>query len=259
MAGTRRRTDFPPTHASRRSARNRDLSVSQEAFQQLAACNSIDDIKSIREKGEAVRHYAKTAKAGLELQNRAAELKLRAERRAGELLRALELRGGDRVSERAGSRPTLAQLDLTKSQSARWQKLAAIPEEVFTKAIAFARAEGVELTTAGLWRMATARTRRSGPPGTPPPHADSSHTPQAGLNNDPPDKASGEEIIAELLNHWQLLNNMLGPLRDDGTEEQLHLSQSRHLRHVVHRSIRLLETLRELAAQPPAGEAGSTR
>ncbi len=43
--------------------------------------------------------YAKASKLGLELQNRAAELELCAERKAGSFLYELRLRGGDRRSE----------------------------------------------------------------------------------------------------------------------------------------------------------------
>ena len=77
-----------------------DLSVLDHASRILADAKSLDDIKAVRDKAEAARAYVKAAKLGLELQNRAAEVKLRAERKAGRLLRSLKLRGGDRKSKR---------------------------------------------------------------------------------------------------------------------------------------------------------------
>ncbi len=51
----------------------------------IAAAHRIDEVKQIRNKAEAVRVYAKQA-GDFELQNQAAEIRLFAERRAGQLL-----------------------------------------------------------------------------------------------------------------------------------------------------------------------------
>lgn len=79
----------------------------------------------------------------LEMQNMAAEIKLRAERRAGELLGAMELnRGaeglgvnqysGEKVrSHDATTGPRLTDLGITKLQSSRWQQISRIPEPIF--------------------------------------------------------------------------------------------------------------------------------
>ena len=52
----------------------------------LADAKSLDDILHIRDIAEAARVYAQAAKLGLENQNEAAEVKIRAERKAGEML-----------------------------------------------------------------------------------------------------------------------------------------------------------------------------
>ncbi len=48
---------------------------------------SLEDIKGIRDKAEVLRQYAAQAGAGLEAQNKCAEIKLRTERKAGEVLK----------------------------------------------------------------------------------------------------------------------------------------------------------------------------
>ena len=62
----------------------------------LAETRSVDEVKMIRNLGEAARVYARQARLGLEAQNDAAEIKLRAERRLGELIATLPKQdGGD--------------------------------------------------------------------------------------------------------------------------------------------------------------------
>jgi len=60
------------------------------AIQALADAKTLDQVKHIMDVAEAARTYARAAKLGLEAANHAAEVKLRAERKAGELLRQLE-------------------------------------------------------------------------------------------------------------------------------------------------------------------------
>ena len=61
-----------------------------------------------------------------------AEVKLRAERRGGELLcEDGPGHGGDRKSESRSRDVTLTDLGVSRMQSSRWQRLAGIPEAVF--------------------------------------------------------------------------------------------------------------------------------
>jgi hypothetical protein len=82
---------------------SRELSLLNHAHQAIAQVQGLDEIKNIRDKAEAVRKYAQSVGMGLELQNYAAEVKLRAERKAGELLAQMQLHGGDRKSAESGS------------------------------------------------------------------------------------------------------------------------------------------------------------
>ena len=56
----------------------------------LAEVRSVDDAKAIHDVAEAARVYARQARLGLEAQNDAAEIRLRAERKLGELLASMD-------------------------------------------------------------------------------------------------------------------------------------------------------------------------
>ena len=69
-----------------------------ELLRALPETADIAQIKELREQAEAIRQYVKSAALGLEIQNQAVKVKLAVERRAGEVLRAMQLHGGDRKS-----------------------------------------------------------------------------------------------------------------------------------------------------------------
>jgi len=123
----------------------------------LAAAHRVDEVKAIRDKAEAVRVYAKQA-GDFELQNQAAEIRIRAERRAGELLVDMQTSGERQAKERGrptkvSSPTTLPKLGITRDQSSKWQRLARmIDDATFDKAVAQAKERDGELTTAGLLR-----------------------------------------------------------------------------------------------------------
>jgi hypothetical protein len=132
----------------------------------IAAAHRVDEVRQIRSRAEAVRVYAKQA-GDFELQNQAAEIRIRAERRAGQLLLDMEKNPGTRgegrpckngIKSRRSSRttaypPTLDEIGISKDQSCKWQRLAMlIDDATFERALVQAREKGGELTTAGLLR-----------------------------------------------------------------------------------------------------------
>lgn len=132
----------------------------------IAAAYRVDEAKKIRDTAEAVRTYAKLA-GDFELQNQAAEIRLRAERRAGQLLLEMEKNPGTRGAGRPrkdGTRitwskistanaPRLEEIGVTKDQSSKWQRLAMLVDDgTFEKALVQARDKNGELTNAALLR-----------------------------------------------------------------------------------------------------------
>jgi hypothetical protein len=128
----------------------------------LAECRTLPELKQYRDMAEAMRQYAKAQHLGLEAQNHAAEFKIRAGRGMGELLGGIPkqhggVRDGMGLQNETPLPATLADLDITKTESHRWQKIASIPEDEFEQYIAEVKAEKKELTTAGVYRLALRR------------------------------------------------------------------------------------------------------
>jgi N6-adenosine-specific RNA methylase IME4 len=107
-----------------------------EALRALAAAVHVDQVKGIRDKAKAMETYAAQAKDG-RLIAHATEIRMRAEIRAGELLAQMKTRRErDQGKAVKGSRvatptnlPTLSDLGVNKTQSSRWQRLAAMTPE----------------------------------------------------------------------------------------------------------------------------------
>jgi len=136
------------------------LASLSKAKEWLGKAKTIDEVAAVRDKAEAVRLYAKARGMGLEMQNDAAEIKIRAERKGGLILKEMEKHPGGKGlrSHDATAIPVkLSDLGLTKSDSSRWQKSASIPERQFEKHIAEVREKQEELTTAGVLREARNR------------------------------------------------------------------------------------------------------
>ena len=123
-----------------------------KARQELALATTIDEVKDIRDKAEALRCYAKQAGESLEMQNQCSEIKIRAERKAGEILKEREPHppGPEKDKSHNATYPeTLKELGIERDQSSRWQSIAAIPEEKFEQRIEEIKHGKEELTSAG--------------------------------------------------------------------------------------------------------------
>jgi len=129
----------------------------EQARYALAECQRVDEVKDIRDKAEAMAAYARQAK-DTELIQWATEIKVRAERKAGEMLRDGR-KSGERASSGGDSKkesppPTLSDIGITRDQSSRWQSLAGMSEEHFETAVATAKDTAGQVTTAFMLREA---------------------------------------------------------------------------------------------------------
>lgn len=117
----------------------------EAACRAVAEAVSIDEAKEFRDQSEAMRAYAKQAK-NKQLEVQAAEIRIRAERRIGELMAAqrdagmlstgaaaegVGKRGFENNPRSEGAPITLAEAGIDKSLADRARKYAAIPEEEF--------------------------------------------------------------------------------------------------------------------------------
>ena len=118
------------------------LAKLDRATHMLAEAKTLDEIKNIMDVAEAARTYARAARLGLQAYNHAAEIKVRAERKAGEFLKRLERIPGGKGRftahsnvERAVSQysDVLKEYAIPTTSAFRRQQLADMPELVFEK------------------------------------------------------------------------------------------------------------------------------
>jgi hypothetical protein len=147
----------------------REVALLSRARQALAEAKTIDDLTKVRQQAEAVRYAMQLHGYTVEAVNDAAELKLRAERRLGQLRAAQEKANGGRPPKTPDklsgvSRPlTAEEQGFTEKQSTRWQRLAALPEDLFEEHVARVRSRQEALTTAGVARTVQEYTARTLP------------------------------------------------------------------------------------------------
>jgi N6-adenosine-specific RNA methylase IME4 len=147
---------------------DRVLANITQADRLLAEAQTVGDAIGVADIAESARIFAKRANMALPLVNKATEIKLRAERKAGELLRGMEKAkgGGQRTSNN-----TLAVLGISHIQSSRWQRTAVVPEQKFAAYVEQANETGREITTSGLLKLANAAAPKNG---AKPAHGDTS-------------------------------------------------------------------------------------
>jgi hypothetical protein len=121
----------------------------------IAVCHSVDEVKELRDRAKALEVYARQAR-NLDAERRCCEVRIRAERRAGELLKEMKETGardagagGDRKSPSPVTTVNrLADLNITRDQSSKWQQLADVPIEQFERALV--REDCQKPTTEGI-------------------------------------------------------------------------------------------------------------
>lgn len=159
----------PPNRASSGSG----LVLYEAMVSAIAECARVDEIKDIRDKAMALEMYHKQAR-NTEAEIEAANVRLRAERRAGELLKELARATapnpaglGGRTGKIVTSQPVtqqspyaaaLEENGITRQTAHRYQRLAEVPKDVFEDALS-----GPEKPTA-VRVIARSKVREAGDP-----------------------------------------------------------------------------------------------
>lgn len=137
--------------------------VVEQARELLARARTVDEAKQIADQGRALAVYVRARKAGLEAEQDAIEIVIRAKARIGEILAQLERddaaaagRKGGRGKRAAevGNAPTqraaaLESAGISRKEAVACEKLAAAPAHVLELHIAGVRSRSEKLTTAG--------------------------------------------------------------------------------------------------------------
>lgn len=133
----------------------------------IQKCCDIDEIKLIRDKAEAIRYALILAKESPKDIRMAEEFKVRAERRAGQMLKEQVRKRWETdkhlISVATISKLKLSDMEITPDQSSNWQLIASIPEDKFEEYIKTKK----EITTSGAVMLARKLQRESEFGGTP--------------------------------------------------------------------------------------------
>lgn len=149
----RKLTDFesqsPESEGATENAR-KPLVLYEAMVSAIAECARIDEIKDIRDKAMALEMYHRQAN-NFEAEREAANVRLRAERRAGELLRDLarakvpnplgaggksgKIVGSNDATQQSAYAAALEDHGISRQTAHRYQALAAVPEKVFEDAL----------------------------------------------------------------------------------------------------------------------------
>jgi hypothetical protein len=145
---------------------NTALAKLSHAERALAEAKTLDDLVAIRDTATAAKAYAEAAKLGTAAINHATEVKLRAERRAGEMLREMAKRGEraglGRPSNKGRTAPFLSDLGISVHESKAWQRVADVPEPEFEDRLAEVKENGQRLSRAAVLSYVEVNNRSEG-------------------------------------------------------------------------------------------------
>jgi N6-adenosine-specific RNA methylase IME4 len=133
----------------------------------LSKSKDLVEIRELKDKAKTVEVYLRAKNAAVEAQQDAAEIRLRAERRLGELIADMpKAKGGGDTRGAAGAKstgtrarpvvpqpPTLADRGIRKQDAAKFQQLAAIPVKKFDALLDVTRKKGERITASAPLKL----------------------------------------------------------------------------------------------------------
>jgi 16S rRNA G966 N2-methylase RsmD len=129
---------------------NRFLESVDKARQVLDTIESVPEVMDLADRAEVAKVYARNVLKSKDAQNHAAKIAIECQRRAGELLQEVAAKKGK--PSKSSSAPHLSDLGVSRTQSSRWQKSAAVPDELVDRYFNETEQSGDEITNAGLLR-----------------------------------------------------------------------------------------------------------
>ena len=133
--------------------KDRVIALCSAARRKLAEAVTVEDLKTVRDVGEAAVRLAKSRRdVGYEALIEGMEIVRRAERQMGAMLPSVVKKGGDMAKSQGAT--SLKDLGIEKNQSSRFQRIASLPEDQFEKWIASCREAGEEMTQAAALKLA---------------------------------------------------------------------------------------------------------
>ena len=226
--------DRDPASQYTRSSKNpHSPNTANELARALSAAAELREIVHVRHSANELCKRLASDPESTYQRLTAAETKLRAERRAGGILAQLKLRGGDRRSERPEGRTSLHDLGISKDQSSKWQKVAAVPEAEFERFIETCHQFSAEITTARLLRSSTSK---------PLPRM------QTNAGTIPGNRSSDAEVIQEICLHANHIHAILEPVLGPNSQNKpLTELQKRYVGRLLSE---LIESARFLCKEP---------
>lgn len=132
------------------------LQILDKARQALEQATTFDDTKLIRDKAEAMHMFAKRQRYSVECVNHCVEIKIRAERKLGQMLQQTSETSEEWTKSKPHRKglPTLEELGVDIGQSRDWQRLATLDDKDFEPWLEKARVSGKRINVAFLLDMA---------------------------------------------------------------------------------------------------------
>lgn len=131
---------------------DRVIALCSAARRQLAEAVTVQDLKTVRDVGEAAVRLAKSRRdVGVQALLEGMEIVRRAERQLGAMLPGIT---GGKGGNKASNTMLLGDLGIERMQSSRFQRMAQLPDEEFEAWIASCREAGEEMTQAAALKLA---------------------------------------------------------------------------------------------------------